>query len=66
VNEDLELFADDYFITRSNKKPIVLITDMAKALEGITKWLTHCGLKVNMNKTDACLFYKQDIVQISG
>jgi hypothetical protein len=46
MKEDLELFADDSFITRSKK-------DMEKALERITKWLKHSGLKVNQNKTEA-------------
>jgi predicted house-cleaning noncanonical NTP pyrophosphatase (MazG superfamily) len=36
---DLELFADDSFITKSNESLTELIKDMEKSLEAITKWL---------------------------
>jgi hypothetical protein len=35
-----------------------LVVDMEKALERTTKRLKQSGLKVNQNKTVACLFYK--------
>ena len=63
--EDLDLFADDSYITRSNKNVNELVVDMEKALDRITKWLNQSGLKVNQNKTVACLFYKRDVAQIS-
>ncbi len=63
--EDLDLFADDSYITRSNKNVNELVVDMEKALDRITKWLNQTGLKVNQNKTVACLFYKRDVAQIS-
>ena len=43
----------------------MLITDMEKALEGITKGLKRFGLKVNNSKTELCLFYKHDTAPIS-
>ena len=61
---DLELFADDSFITKSNESVTELIKDMEKSLEAITKWLKQSGMKVNQNKTEACLFYKHDIAPI--
>ena len=61
---DLELFADDSFITKSNESLTELIKDMEKSLEAITKWLKQSGMKVNQNKTEAFLFYKQDIAPI--
>jgi hypothetical protein len=38
---------------------------MEKSLEAITKWLKKSGLKVNNEKTDLCLFYRQDTAQVS-
>jgi hypothetical protein len=60
----LEFFADESFVTKSNESLTELITDMEKTLEAITKWLKQSGMKVNQNKTEACLFYKHDTAPI--
>ncbi len=60
----LKLFADDSYVTKSNESITELITDMEKTLEAITQWLKQSGVKVNQNKTEACLFYKNDIATI--
>ena len=44
----------------SNRSLQVLIRDMEQRLEMITKWLKESGLIVNEEKTEICLFYKQD------
>ena len=38
---------------------------MEKSLESLTKWLKKSGLKVNNNKTELCLFYKNDTAPIT-
>ena len=38
---------------------------MDESLEAITKWLKKSGLKVNNDKTDFYLFYRQDTAQVS-
>ena len=38
----------------------LLITNLEKRLEMITKWLRDSGLVVNESKTEACLFYNYD------
>ena len=53
-------FADDNFIIEFNSKVNILIIDMEKKLEMITKWLKESGLKVNENKTELCLFHRND------
>ena len=57
-------FADDSYITVTNKNKEDLKKDMEKTLEVITKWLKKSGLKVNNEKTDLCLFYRQDTTQV--
>ena len=60
---DLEVFlafADDSYVTKCNKSLELLMVDMKKSLEAITKWLRQSGLKVNQAKTDLCLFFKRD------
>ena len=61
---DLELFADDSFITKANVSSAELIKDMEKTLEAITNWLKQSGMKVNQTKTEPCLFYKHDTAPI--
>ena len=58
-------FADDSFNVESNKDKSTLIKDMEKSLEAITKWLKKSGMKVNQEKTELCLFYKNDTAGIS-
>jgi hypothetical protein len=57
-------FADDSYITVTNKNKEDLKKDMEKTLEVITKWLKKSELKVNNEKTDLCLFYRQDTTQV--
>ena len=57
-------FADDSYDVQSNKDKSLLIKDVEKSLETITKWLKKSGLKVNQDKTDLCLFYKHDTAPI--
>ena len=64
---DIETFlsyADDTFIPKSNKSLEILINDVEKSLEAITKWLRDSGLKVNQGKTEICLFSKRDSAPI--
>ena len=57
---DLTLYADDNYIVRWNTVLQLLIDDMCRSLEMITKWLRQSGLKVNDSKTEVCLFHRQD------
>ena len=43
-------------IIKSHKHLVILVEDMKKSLEAITKWLKKSGLKVNDDKTELCLF----------
>ena len=43
----------------------MLITDMEKSLEAITKRLKKSGMKVNEGKTELCLFQRNPKPQIS-
>ena len=57
---NLTNFADDNFILEFNSKINELIPNMERKLEMITKWLKDSGLKVNENKTEICLFHRND------
>ena len=57
---DLTLYADDNYIVRWNTVLQLLIDDMCRSLEMITKWLRQSGLKVNDAKTEICLFHRND------
>ena len=63
--EKMSNYADDNFIIRFNKTISVLINDMEKSLEAITKWLKKSGLKVNENKTEACLFHRTSNIKVT-
>jgi hypothetical protein len=56
----LTAFADDKQIMDSNKNLEVLIMNMERKLEMITKWLKDSGLVVNEEKTEICLFHRAD------
>ena len=56
----LTAFADDKQVMESNANLEQLINDMEQKLEMVTKWLRDSGLAVNEEKTEICLFYKQD------
>ena len=56
----LTLFADDNYIVEWNAMLHLLINDMDRSLEMITKWLRQSGLRVNDLKTEVCLFHRND------
>ena len=58
----LTMFADDNYVICYNKHLVQLITDMKHTLELIIKWLKESGLKVNDEKTELYLFYKNDML----
>ena len=53
-------FADDNFCLEWNTDLELLIVNLEKKLEMITKWLRDSGLVVNESKTEICLFHKKD------
>ena len=56
----LTLFADDNYVIRWNKSLALLVEDIQRSVEAITKWLRQSGLKVNDAKTEVCLFHRKD------
>jgi hypothetical protein len=63
--ESMISFADESHVPKLIRCLIVLISDMEKSFETITKWLKKSGLKVKESKTDLCLSYKGDTAPIS-
>jgi hypothetical protein len=57
--EFLLTFADDSYIPRFNSSLELLIEDIKKTLESITKWLRDSGLSVNRSKTKVCTFHRR-------
>ena len=57
---NLTLYADDNYIVRWNTVLQLLVEDMERSLEMITKWLRQSGLKVNDAKIEICLFHRND------
>ncbi len=62
---DMSAFTEDTFIPKANASLPLLIKDMEKTLEAITKWLKKSVLIVNQGKTKACLFYKRDCALVN-
>ena len=58
-------YADDNFVVRWNRCINALIVDMQTSLEAIVKWLRQSGLKVNEDKTELCLFHRNDTRMIT-
>ena len=51
----MTLFADDNYVIHWNRDLALLIVDMQRTIELITKWLRQSGLRVNDGKTEVCL-----------
>ena len=58
-------FADDNFYLEWNTDLALLIINLERKLEMITKWLKDSGLLVNESKTEVCLFHKNDQPKIT-
>jgi hypothetical protein len=58
---DLEMllaFADYILIPSDGVSNNEIIRDMERSLKAIKKWFQQSGLRVNEQKTEACLFFK--------
>ena len=53
-------YADDNFCLEWNRSFALLVENLEKKLEMITKWLKGSGLVVNESKTEVCLFHRND------
>jgi hypothetical protein len=62
--EFLLTFADDNYIPRFDSSIMKLKTEMQVSLLRITKWLRDSGLSVNKNKTELCLFSRQQMIPV--
>ena len=56
----ITMFADDNYIIRCDINLSALMIEMKNALENVIKWFKDSGLKVNDEKTDMCVFYRND------
>ena len=61
----ITMFADDNFPMESNSNLAALIHEFEKKLRLISKWLKDSGLKINENKTELCLFHRNDHAPIT-
>ena len=59
--EDMSAFADDNYTIKWHRDIQIMITNLENSLSTIVKWLTDSGLKVNEEKTEICLFSRQDV-----
>jgi hypothetical protein len=62
--EDMFAFADNKFSQRSYCSLPMLIKETEQALGAMTKPMKNSGLKLNRDKTVACLFFKKDCIPI--
>ena len=58
-------FVDDNFPLVYNKNKQLLISQWETKLWRIVKWLSDSGMKFKEQKTDLCLFYKEDTARIT-
>ena len=59
------MFADDNYPLASNQDLDILVTEFKTKLNTISKWLKDSGLKINENKTELCLFHRNDHAPLS-
>ena len=63
--EKLTKFADDNFAVRWAKTIEELKTKMEISLDIIMNWMRASGLKVHEDKTELCLFYRNDHASVT-
>ena len=57
--ETLTTYADDNYIKSENRSLDVALKEIKLKIEGVTKWITKSGLKINEKKTDLCIFHRR-------
>ena len=60
----LSNFADDNFAIALNKIKEQYIKSIEHKIKLFSNWLTNSGLKVNENKTEICIFFRNDTTQV--
>ena len=58
-------YADDNYVGAADEN-LERATEMVKTrMSRISKWMTMSGLKINISKTELCVFHRRNLVQIS-
>ena len=55
------MIADDNYTIKWHQNIEIMIANLENSLSTIVKWLTDSGLKVNDEKTEICLFSRQNV-----
>ena len=68
--QNIVAYADDTYTVTSSRSKGSLVTNIGVALTAISLWFQSSGLKVNEEKTEIAIFYKDNCnpedVQING
>ena len=63
--EDLLTYADDNYAGGANQSLEIATNLVGIRMNGIAKWMKMSGLKINIAKTELCVFHRRNLVQIS-
>ena len=58
--EDLITYADDNYAGGSDEDLLAAIMMVKTKMEKITTWMTMSGLKINVAKTEICIFHRRN------
>ena len=58
-------YADDNYAGASNELLQVAVNELKSKMERIIRWMKMSGLKINVSKTEICVFHRRNIVQIN-
>jgi len=58
---DLTTYADDNYLLETSKDVLATLGKVKMKSEFLIKWLKDSGLKVNAEKTEICIFHKNDV-----
>ena len=62
AEDELNSFADDSYLIQTGKDEQLLINKVVEKATTLIKWFEDSGMKVNVNKTELCIFHKSRIV----
>ena len=58
---DMITYADDNYIISTDKNLVRAVTKVKMKAEAAITWLSQAGMKVNTNKTEFCVFSRNDV-----
>ena len=62
TNVHVATYADNNYLGEADEDVLAAMNRVIRRMENLSKWLLMSGLKINVEKTEICIFHTRNII----